>query len=134
MKISGIILLIAGLMLGLYALTMEVGVDIPAKDYGYGVSTPATKVANLSLMNERQNLLIFSGVISIVGSILLGFGFSNTKVNTQNDVKEIGEEPVSKPKIVRSYVPVSTVTICPHCRKMETGEVSECSGCGAVFS
>ena len=53
MKLFGIIVLVAGLLLGAHALTMDVGVDVPARDFGYGIATPAMRVANVDLMTQR---------------------------------------------------------------------------------
>ena len=73
MKYFGILILLAGLALGVYALNMNVSVDVESRDFGYGVRTPAMSVANVNLIEQRQNLLIFSGVLAIVGAILTGF-------------------------------------------------------------
>lgn len=73
MKYFGILILLAGLGLGIFALNMKVNVDVEARDFGYGIRTPAMSVANVNLMEQRQNLLIFSGVLAVVGAILTGF-------------------------------------------------------------
>lgn len=73
MKFFGILILLAGLALSVFALNMKVNVDVESRDFGYGVRTPAMSVANMDLMEQRQNLLIFAGVLSVVGAILTGF-------------------------------------------------------------
>lgn len=73
MKFFGILILLAGLALGIFALNMKVSVDVESRDFGYGIRTPAMSVANVNLMEQRQNLLIFSGVLAVVGAILTGF-------------------------------------------------------------
>lgn len=73
MKFFGILILLAGLALSVFALNMKVNVDVESRDFGYGVRTPAMSVANVNLMEQRQNLLIFAGVLSVVGAILTGF-------------------------------------------------------------
>jgi len=73
MKFFGILILLAGLALGIFALNMKVSVDVESRDFGYGIRTPATSVANVNLMEQRQNLLIFSGLLAVVGAILTGF-------------------------------------------------------------
>lgn len=73
MKYFGILTLLAGLGLGIFALNMKVNVDVEARDFGYGIRMPAMSVANVNLMEQRQNLLIFSGVLAVVGAILTGF-------------------------------------------------------------
>jgi hypothetical protein len=69
MKTIGIILLSIGIILGIYALTMDVSVKV---DYPggnpYGLPD---RVNNLGLMNDRQNYSIFAGVLSIIGIVLV---------------------------------------------------------------
>ncbi|GJI92609.1 hypothetical protein [Duganella hordei] len=74
MKSLGILMLVLGLMVAIYALNMDVSATIPARDFGYGVSTPETTVANLELMSRRQNILIFGGILAIIGAIFSVFG------------------------------------------------------------
>lgn len=76
MKFFGILILLAGLALGAYSLNMKVSVDVESRDFGYGIRTPAMSVANVGLMEQRQNLLIFAGVLAVVGAILTGFAYS----------------------------------------------------------
>jgi hypothetical protein len=73
MKFFGILLLVAGLALSVFALNMKVNVDVEPRDFGYGVRTAAMSVANVNLMEQRHNLLIFAGVLAVVGAILTGF-------------------------------------------------------------
>lgn len=73
LKAIGLIMLIAGLALGVYALTMEVSVHVPAQNLGYGLRMPAADIANIDRMAQRQNFIIFSGVLAVVGAILIGF-------------------------------------------------------------
>lgn len=134
MKLIGILILVAGLLLGARALTMDVGVDVPARDFGYGVSTPAVKVANLDLMTQRQNLLIFSGILSVVGAILTGFASMRPAIPALTDAPSgfldfLDEKPAEK--LVDEPVTTPTaVSICPKCRSM--GAV-ECGRCGAAL-
>jgi hypothetical protein len=73
MKFFGILILVIGLALSVFALNMKVNVEVESRDLGYGVRIPAMSVANVNLMEQRQNLLIFSGVLAVVGAILTGF-------------------------------------------------------------
>jgi hypothetical protein len=73
MKFFGILILVVGLALSVFALNMSVNVDVASRDLGYGVRIPAMSVANVNLMEQRQNLLIISGVLAVVGAILTGF-------------------------------------------------------------
>lgn len=74
MKLTGILILIAGLILGAFALIMDVSVDVESRNFGYGITTPSMRVANVDLIAQRQNYLIFSGILAVVGAILTGFG------------------------------------------------------------
>ncbi len=66
MKISGILLVILGIILGIIAVTMDI--------------TGGHSVVNLGLMNDRSNLTIGAGIAFISGIILIGFGsFNSTK-------------------------------------------------------
>lgn len=135
MKAIGILILVAGLALAGYALNMKVSVDVPARDFGYGVSTPAMEVANIDRMAQRQNFLIFAGVLSIVGAILTGFAAMAPKSASPADLPvasvapaEIGETVPSSPG-----APVS-VSICPKCRYMGSSEVTHCARCEAEIT
>lgn len=76
MKAFGVIILAGGLLLGGFALNMDVSVQVPARDFGYGIRTPAMAVANVDRMAQRQNFLIFGGVLAVAGAILIGFSSS----------------------------------------------------------
>ncbi|HXB13434.1 MAG TPA: SHOCT domain-containing protein [Bacteroidia bacterium] len=61
MKIIGWILLGVGIIFGIYALSMDVSVSIGGGD----------RVNNIGLMNDRQNYLIVSAVMCIIGVVIL---------------------------------------------------------------
>jgi hypothetical protein len=134
MKLIGILILVAGLLLGARALTMDVGVDVPARDFGYGVSTPAMKVANLDLMTQRQNFLIFSGILSVVGAILTGF--SSMRPRPALEVDFISENSTSATPLLdealayQASKEAGTVSICPKCRSMGSDNLPRCGRCG----
>lgn len=132
MKTIGILILVAGLALAGYALNMKVSVDIPARDYGYSVSTPAIEVANIDRMAQRQNLLIFAGVLSIVGAILTGFGAMAQKPASPTTTPVETEVAAGKNETITPSpgTPVS-VSICPKCRYMGSGEATHCARCEA---
>lgn len=71
MKISGILLVILGVILGTIAVTMDVSYG------GYN---------NLGLMNDRSNLTIGAGVAFISGILLIGFS-SFGSINSIDDKK-----------------------------------------------
>lgn len=137
MKNLGILILLAGLVLGGYSLSMDVSVDVPARDFGYGLSTPAMKVANADRMAQRQNFLIFSGILALVGSILAGFGaiaegrskHGRRSLGTESRTSEVGAG--DGPRAPASPV---TVSICPKCRHMGGPEDVECGRCGTSLA
>lgn len=135
MKFFGILILVAGLVLGVFALNMEVHVDVESKDFGYGIRTPAMSVANVGLMERQQNLLIFSGVLAVVGAILTGFASMRPAVPapapvTLKDGEALLDFLNEKPASPAPAEP-STVSICPKCRSMGGGDDANCGRCGA---
>jgi hypothetical protein len=131
MKAIGITILAIGLALGAYALTMDVGIDVPERDLGYRVSTPAMRVANIDRMTQRQNCMIFSGILSIVGAILWGFASMAPKTNQRASATESSPLPQLEP--VAPASPTS-VSICPNCRHMGSGEDTVCARCEAPLT
>jgi hypothetical protein len=131
MKAIGIIILAIGLALGAYALTMNVGVDVPKRDFEFGVSTPAMRVANIDRITQRQNYMIFSGILSIVGAILLGFASMAPKANQKASATEGSPLPQ-----LESAAPASqtSVSICPNCRHMGSGQDAVCERCASPLT
>ena len=146
MRNLGILILLVGLVLGSYSLAMDVSVDVPARDFGYGIATPAMQVANVDKMAQRQNFMIFSGILSVVGAILLGFGSMlamsrqlpaptpkapraptppEPAPSSPEEDKERRAISISGPKIV---------SICPKCRHMGNGHDVACGRCGAQLA
>jgi hypothetical protein len=132
MKIFGILILAVGLILGGYALTMSVSIDVSAQDIGDGIKLPAIQVANLDRMAQRQNLMIFSGILAVVGAILTGFA-SMRQVATApiNGALEGESEAVWR---VEGALDQTSVSICPKCRHMDSGDAIECGRCGAAIA
>ena len=137
MKNLGVLILVVGLALGGYSLFMDVSIDVPARDLGHGIDTPAMRVANVDRMAQRQNVMIFSGILSVVGAILLGFGSIQSvqsrarkpeaprKAMLSEEGREFPDARSSKPQ---------TVSICPKCRHMGGGDDVACGRCGAQLS
>ena len=132
MKALGIIILVLGLALGGYALTMDVSVDVPAQDFGYGIKTPRMQVANVDRMAQRQNMLIFSGILAVVGAILTGFA-SMRPANLTQRSERTESLPLSKANSEPPASPVS-VSICPKCRSMASDQSATCGRCGFSLS
>lgn len=133
MKNLGIVILLVGLALGGYSLAMDVSVDVPAREYGYGVSTPEMKVANIDKMAQRQNFMVFSGILSVVGAILLGFGSMQPKVAA---ARAPAPSPANGEKTSAAPAPLTpqSLSICPKCRHMGSGEDAACGRCGAELA
>lgn len=128
MRILGIILLVFGLGMGAYSLTMDVGIDVPEADYGYGIKTPAARVANVDRMEQRRNMTIFAGAL-VLGGILL-IGFSSVGQRRQEITSPVSDEPLpAAPKYVPPAGGHASITICPNCRSMHTDAVDVCK-CG----
>lgn len=137
MKYFGILILLAGLGLGIFALNMKVNVDVEARDFGYGIRTPAMSVANVNLMEQRQNLLIFSGVLAVVGAILTGFASMRPAAPAPAPVAlKDGEgllDFLNEKPAAPAAAEQSSVSICPKCRSMGSGDDVECGRCGAAL-
>lgn len=143
MKFYGILILVAGLALSVFALNMDVHVDVDSKDFGYGIRTPAMSVANVGLMEQRQNLLIFAGVLSVVGAILTGFASMRpaTTASAPVAMKE-GEglldflneiDSMPEKRTAKEPAEPTAISICPKCRSMGGGDDAECGRCGAAL-
>lgn len=153
MKNLGMLILVVGLALGGYSLAMDVSVDVPARDYGNGITSSALQVANVDKMAQRQNFMIFSGILSVVGAILLGFGslqpiFRQMPVRAPEAPRapmlpepapgpmspEPAPEPTSpedgKERRATSTSGPKIVSICPKCRHMGNGHDVACGRCG----
>ncbi|MCA1857423.1 hypothetical protein LE190_16035 [Massilia oculi] len=140
MKAIGIVILVAGLALGAFAISMDVSVHVPPQDFGYGIRTPAADVANVDKMAQRQNFLIFSGVLAVVGAILTGFASmrptapASEPVQLREDeglldfLNEIDAYPGTR--TAKAPVETAAVSICPKCRSMVSDDDAECRRCG----
>lgn len=129
MKFAGIVILTIGLLLAIFSLFMDTTVAVAARDYGYGVSSPNMRVSNIDLISKRQSYLNFSGILSVVGAILVGFSSIS---------KAQREKPVPSPVVdVVDNIPSGptsvSVSICPKCRYMGAGDAPSCNRCGESF-
>ncbi len=139
MRNLGILILVAGLALGLYAITMDVSVSVAARDFGYGIQTPRMEVANLDKMSQRQNFIIFSGILSVVGAILLGFGSMQLQTRGQISEQDVSSAATSaNNELMSKLVPPPSApgsfSICPRCRHMGSGDDMNCKRCGVPFT
>jgi hypothetical protein len=87
MRIFGLLILIGGICIGVYALNMDTSVKV---DYPLGnlLNLPE-RVNNIGLMNDKQNYLIFSGIISLVGVIIVFSSISSTSKVSRPQREEV---------------------------------------------
>lgn len=137
MKNLGILILLVGLSLGGYSLAMDVSVDVPARNFGYGIATPAMQVANIEKMAQRQNFMVFSGILSVVGAILLGFGaMQSTRppVRTPEAPRAPTSPDEDKEWLDALIAGPQTFSICPKCKHMGGEDDAACGRCGAALA
>ena len=83
-------------------------------------STSGGRVHNIGLMNDKQNLLLVSSAISVVGAILVGFG-SRAKPNvTSRPSTRIEEQQIASHEQKR----------CPYCAEIIRQDAIVCRYCG----
>jgi hypothetical protein len=126
MKFIGILFLVTGLLLGGRALTMDVGVEVTTPDFA-GMRG-SLRVANVDLMTQRQNYLIFAGILSVVGAILIGFG--SVRPVSPLEGTRTTEAQNSEAAIMRL---APAVFDCPYCKAKGQGGRERCSICGSKF-
>lgn len=76
LSVLGWLLLIGGLIGLGYGMTIDTTVETGGEHLGFGVTIPRQRIHNVGLMNEKQNTLIVSGVIALVGVVLVFAGRS----------------------------------------------------------
>lgn len=130
MKLAGILILVAGLVLASFSIFMDTTVGVAARDYGYGVTSPDMRVSNIDLIAKRQSFLIFSGILSVVGAILVGF---SSLSKPQNNEALPVEQEQSETEPVESGATSKSVSICRNCHHMGAGDAHECRRCGEPF-
>lgn len=74
MKVFGIVLLVAGAIIFLIGFNLDTSV---ATSHG-------ERVHNIGLMNDKQNKIIFAGVLAVIGAIFVGFGSKSKESRTAN--------------------------------------------------
>jgi hypothetical protein len=123
----GILLIIAGFIFGVYVFTKDTTVKV---DYN-GVDSAGLpeRVNNLGLMSEKQNLLIFSGVIIICGFLLIAIGDDDSDIIILDSASK-KNKPNCEPKI--SNVTKNKTLYCSNCGKcyISNEDVVFCEECG----
>jgi hypothetical protein len=91
MRKLSIFLIWAGIFWIVYAFNMDTSVITGGETYGSGefaVQVPIMRVNNLGLMNEKQNNLIISSLILIIGIVLFLVAQKNQKQDNNLKQKE----------------------------------------------
>lgn len=103
MKATGIVLLVIGAIALFIAFIMDTTVAT-----GLG----SERVHNIGLMNDRQNIIIVSGVLAVIGAIFLGFARKDLQpIESAIDNSQDRTCPYCAETIK------AAATICRFCRK-----------------
>ena len=103
MKNSGVLVLFIG-FIGVVASLMMVT----------SVSTSIGDVNNIGLMSDRQNYIIISGIIVVIGVIMMAV---QSKTSPMQDASITDE--ISKPS-----------KVCPECTEAIMPDAKQCRNCG----
>ena len=110
MKELGILLILAGVVLGGFAYSMDTTVTTDSRNFGYGISIPSMTINNLGLMEERRNKLMIAGVLVLVGAIF-------TALSSKSESEKTSETDLNLVK-------------CSFCAEMIKKEALICRFCG----
>ena len=70
MRVVGIVLLVIGVLVAIFAFSMDVTVTTSPQNIG-GFDIPSQTVNNIGLMDDRRNLLLVAGLLVVVGVVLV---------------------------------------------------------------
>ena len=134
MKTVGVLLMIAGLVFGLYGFTMDVTVTVPAQSYGYGISTPAMTVNNIGLMDERRNYLEVGGFLVVLGILVVVLSPKEVEVTSNSQRKARVEKEIRLPREKSTPNALPPVVLrpifCVKCLGRLTSDMDFCPKCG----
>lgn len=110
MRSLGIILLLVGIIWGGVAFNLPTTIKTPNQSVGVGelqIPIPSMEVYNLDLADRRKTQLLISGVVTILGAILLGFSSVGSRSSPSGGLKK-----------------------CPFCAEFVKSEALFCKHCG----
>lgn len=110
MKVLGILLIAVGLVWGAIAYSMPISVKTEGKTISsgsYSSRIEPSEVYNLSLASERNLNFTFAAVITVVGTILFGFGSIQSTTNSSSNGRKC-------PFCAEEIQPEALV--CKHCK------------------
>ena len=118
-KFLGILLLIAGLCLGAFAMNMKTTVATESISVG-GSYIPSREVHNVGLLDSRRNYLFVAGLFVLVGVILLCTGNTSTLANPRT---ASSQDPTDEP----------ATRVCPSCAERVKLEAKVCRFCSTTL-
>ena len=131
MKNFGIMLIVVGVIWGIFAFNMETSIITEGKTIGAGLYStyiPSQTVHNLDLASRRQNHLIGAGVLFISGIILFGFGSikASKEAPTQDSEPTYRKTPIRRRELTDGR--------CPFSEEVVSNTELECTKCGQTLT
>jgi hypothetical protein len=116
MKTFGVILMIAGVIWMVVALSMSTTVTSSSEAFGsepYAMETPSVTVNNIGLMDRRHNNLMLAGLTILIGAVFFGFGSISERAFAAGGGEASGD-----------------LVACPYCAELIKLQASVCKHCG----
>lgn len=108
MKAIGIVILIVGVLAFLIGFNMDT--SVAAGEFGL------RRVHNIGLMNDRQNIIIFAGVLAVIGAIFVALGGKNKQPSLEPDGRRSPSPDTRKCPFCAEFVKAEAI-ICRFCQK-----------------